>query len=113
MQNTTPFGSHGGFSDYHSLQARVEHRFGNGLFFLNSFTWSKAIDTAAGSLENPNGNFAGPQDFNNLRAEKGLSAYDQPLTNTTSFVYQSERCLLRRFRFPASSRTFAGPTTTA
>lgn len=95
-QNTRPYPTfgditynwNGGFSDYHSLQVRLEKRYSNGLFFLNSFTWSKAIDNAAGSLENPNGNFTGPQDFYNLKAEKSLSAYDQPLTNTTSLVYQ-------------------------
>ena len=95
-QNTRPFPKfgditydwNGGFSDYNSLQLRLERRFGGGLFFLNSFTWSKAIDNGAGSLENPNGNYNAPQNFFNLKAEKGLSAYDQPLTNTTSVVYQ-------------------------
>ena len=45
-QNTRPFPTfgditysfNGGFSDYNSLQFRFEHRFGHGLFFLNSFT---------------------------------------------------------------------------
>ena len=95
-QNTRPFPQwgditynwSGGFSDYNSLQVRLQHRFSAGFFFLNSFTWSKAIDNAAGSLEDPNGNFNAPQDFRNLKAEKALSAYDQPLTNTTSVLYQ-------------------------
>jgi hypothetical protein len=78
----------GAFSDYHSLQVRVEHRFHRGFQLLNSFTWSKAIDNAAGSLENPNGNFPSPQDINNLGGDKGLSAYDQPFTNITSFVWE-------------------------
>jgi len=77
----------GGFSRYKALQVRLEHRSG-GLTFLNSFTWSKAEDNGAGSLENPNGNFPAPQDFYNLGAEEGLSAYDQPLNNTTSLVWQ-------------------------
>jgi outer membrane receptor protein involved in Fe transport len=77
----------GGFSRYKALQVRLEHRSG-GLTFLNSFTWSKAEDNGAGSLENPNGNFPAPQDFHNLDAEVGLSAYDQPLNNTTSVVWQ-------------------------
>ena len=46
---------------------------------LNSFTWSKAKDNGAGSLENPNGNFPAPQDFYNLDADYGTSGYDQPL----------------------------------
>jgi len=78
----------GAFSDYHSFQLRFEHRFNRGYHLLNSFTWSKAIDNAAGSLENPNGNFPAPQDFYNIRADKGLSAYDQPFTNITSFVWE-------------------------
>jgi hypothetical protein len=95
-QSTRPFPAWGdityafnsGFSDYNSLQMRLQHRFSGGFFFLNSFTWSKAIDDGSGSLENPNGNFPAPQDFNNLKAEKALSAYDQPFTDIASFVYQ-------------------------
>lgn len=104
-QNTRPYPNwgditydwNGGFSDYNSLQIRLERRFSNGLFFLNAFTWSKAIDNAAGSLENPNGNYNAPQDFYNLKAEKSLSAYDQPLTNTTSIVYELPFGRGRRF----------------
>ncbi|MDQ6760080.1 MAG: TonB-dependent receptor, partial [Acidobacteriota bacterium] len=117
-QNTRPFPGfgdityafNGGFSDYHSFQARFEHRFSGGLFFLNSFTWSKAIDNAAGSLENPNGNLNGPQNFNNLAAEKSLSAYDQPFTNTTSLVYQLPFGKGRRFgsSMPAIFNLVAG-----
>ena len=33
----------------------VERRFSGGLYFLNSFTWSKAIDNASGHLETANG----------------------------------------------------------
>jgi hypothetical protein len=54
---------------------------------LNAFTWSKAKDNGAGSLEGPNGNFPAPQDFYNLDADFGTSAYDQPINNTTSFVW--------------------------
>jgi hypothetical protein len=94
-QNTRPFptfgditfANNGGFADYNSLQIRLEHRVGTGLFFLNSFTWSKALDNGSGSLENPNGNYVGPQDYYNLAADKGLSAYNQPFTNITSVVY--------------------------
>lgn len=115
-QNTRPYPQwgditydwNGGFSDYNSLQVRLEHRFSAGLFFLNSFTWGKAIDDAAGSLENPNGNFNGPQDFRNLKAEKALSAYDQPLTNTTSLVYQFPWGKGRRRDLPALADLVAG-----
>jgi len=134
-QSTRPFSDwgditysfNGGFSDYHSLQARLEHRFSNGLFFLNSFTWSKAMDSGAGSLENPNGNFPAPQDFNNLRAEKALSAYDQPFTDISSFVYQlpfgkgrrwgtslpmAAEALLGGWEISGSNNMYSGPPVT-
>src|SRR5262249_56986051 len=37
--------------------------------------------------ENNNGNFPGPQDFNNLAAEYGTGSYHQPYNSTTSFVW--------------------------
>ena len=77
----------GGFSRYNALQVRLERR-GRTLTFLNSFTWSRAVDNGAGTLEAPNGNFPSPQDFYNLAAEEGTSAYDQPLNNTTSVVWE-------------------------
>jgi hypothetical protein len=56
--------------------------------FLNSFTWSKAKDNSAGSLEGGVSNsFPAPQDFRNLDADFATSAYDQPLNNTTSVVW--------------------------
>lgn len=76
-----------GFSNYHGLQLRVEHRGGRGLNLINSFTWSKAMDNVAQALEDPNGNSANPQDARNLMAERSVSAYDQPLNNTTSLVW--------------------------
>ena len=53
---------------------------------LSSLTLSQTKDNGAGSLENPNGNFPAPQDFNNLDADYGYSAYHQPYNSTTSFV---------------------------
>lgn len=77
----------GGASNYHSLQVRYEQRAKGGLTFLNSFTWSRAVDNVAGSLENPNGNYPAPQNIYNLAAERGESAYDTPISNITSVVY--------------------------
>lgn len=76
-----------GFSSYHGLQVKFEHRAGRGLYLLNSFTYSKSLDNVSQSLEDPNGNSANPQNVRNLAAEKGVSAYDQPFNNTTSVVY--------------------------
>jgi hypothetical protein len=77
----------GGKSRYNSLQIKYEYRMRRGLMFLNAFTWSKAKDNGSGSLENSNGNNPSPQDFYNLEADYGTSNYDQPINNTTSFVY--------------------------
>jgi hypothetical protein len=75
----------GGFTNYNALQVKLERRFADGFYLLNSFTWSKAIDNAAGHLEasfgdNSRGN------IQNLRNDRGVSNYDQPFNNTTSLV---------------------------
>jgi hypothetical protein len=59
------------------------------LSLLSSLTLSQTKDNGAGSLENPNGNFPAPQDFNNLDADFGLSAYHQPYNSTTSVIWTS------------------------
>jgi hypothetical protein len=77
----------GGKSRYNALQLKYEYRVRQGLMLLNAFTWSKSKDNGAGSLEGPFGNFPAPQDFRNLDADYGTSAYDQPVNNTTSVVW--------------------------
>ncbi|MCU1327324.1 MAG: TonB-dependent receptor, plug, partial [Bryobacterales bacterium] len=77
-----------GFSNYNSLQVKLDRRFTNGLQLLNSFVWGKAIDNSGQSLDGNGGNEPSPQDVRNLAAERGLSNYDQKLTNVTSVVYQ-------------------------
>ena len=77
----------GGKSRYNALQVKYEYRMRQGLMLLNAFTWSKSKDNGAGSLEGPFGNFPAPQDFHNLEADYGTSAYDQPVNNTTSVVW--------------------------
>ena len=94
----------GGLSRYKSFQARVEARRGS-LRFLNSLTLSKAEDNGAGTLEAPNGNFPSPQDFYNLAAEDGRSAYDQPWNNTSSLVWDLPFGNARRFLGSATGVT--------
>jgi hypothetical protein len=77
-----------GFSNYNALQIKLERRFSQGLYFLNSFTWSKAIDNASQVLEEPNGNTGTPQNVYDIQADRGIGAYDQPFNNTTSFVFE-------------------------
>jgi len=76
----------GGFLDYHAFQNKIERKFSNGFYFLNSFTWSKAIDNASGHLEAQNGDNS-RVNYLNLANEKGLSGYDQPFNNTTTLLF--------------------------
>jgi hypothetical protein len=75
----------GGKSRYNALQVKYEYRMRRGLTLLNSFTWSKAKDNGAGSLE---GQGPAPQNFYDLEDNFGTSGYDQPYNNTTSFVWE-------------------------
>jgi hypothetical protein len=78
-----------GISTYNGLAARVERRFSHGFYFLNSFTWSKALGDSEQALETASGQaLANPQNVYNLKAERGPSSFDVTLINTTSFVYQ-------------------------
>ena len=86
----------GGFANYSSLQAKIEKRYANGFYLLNSFTWSKAIDNAGGHLETFNGDNS-RINYRNLASEKGQGSYNQPLNNTTSFVYELPYGKGRRF----------------
>lgn len=76
------------YSNYHALQVKFERRFAKGLYLLNSFTWSKAIDNASQVLEEPGGNTGTPQNVYNIAADRGVGAYDQPFNNTTCFVFE-------------------------
>ena len=77
----------GGTSRYHAFQGKFEWRARGGLTALSSLTLSRTEDNGAGSLENPNGNFPAPQDFYNMDADFGLSAYHQPYNSTTSVIW--------------------------
>jgi hypothetical protein len=89
----------GGFSTYHALQAKLEKRYSGGLYFINSFTWSKAIDNAPGHLENYNGDNS-RINIRNPTSERGLSGYNQPINNTTSIVYDLPVGRGRHFDIP-------------
>lgn len=77
----------GGFATYHAFQTKLEKRYANGVYLLNSFTFSKAIDNAGGHLETANGDNS-RVNIRNLAAEKANGSYNQPLNNTTSFVWE-------------------------
>jgi outer membrane receptor protein involved in Fe transport len=77
-----------GNNNYNGLSVRLEHRFSQGLYFLNSFTWSKAMGDSEQALEYYSTNTAAnPQNINNLRAEFGPTSFDVKLINVSSVVY--------------------------
>ncbi len=78
-----------GFGSYNGLSAKLEKRFSAGLYFLNSFTWSKALGNSEQALETAAGvNMANVQNIRNLAAERGPSSYDIKFINVTSVLYQ-------------------------
>jgi len=77
----------GGKGDYRAMQVKVERRYSQGLYLLNSFTWSRARDNASGHLETANGDNS-RVNMANLDSEFGISGYNQPLNNTTTVVWE-------------------------
>jgi hypothetical protein len=75
-----------GFLSYNGLQTKLEHRFSGGIYLLNSFVWSHAIDNAPGHLDTPN-NDTSRVNLANLAGERGQSAYNQPVNETLSLVW--------------------------
>ncbi len=79
----------GAWGNYHGLQVKLERRFSGGFYALNSFVYSKAIDTTGQALEaQGSGGRSSPQSFFNVNAEKAVSDFDQTFNNTTSIVYE-------------------------
>ena len=69
---------------YNGLSVRAERRFTGGMYFLNSFTWSKALGNSEQALEAN----AVVQNIRDLKNERGPTSYDTKFINTTSLVYQ-------------------------
>lgn len=96
----------GGRSDYHGFQIKTETR-RSGFYFVNAFTFSRARDNGAGSLENVNGNSPGIQDFHNPDGDWGISGYNQPFNWTSSLVWDVPVGRGRRYMTDASALTDA------
>ncbi len=78
-----------GSNDYNGLSVRLEHRVSNGLYFLNSFTWSKALGDSEQALETyPGYTVANPENIHDLASEKGPTSFDMKFNDVTSVVYQ-------------------------
>jgi hypothetical protein len=92
VQSRRPYPNYGPFSSiqnrgnstYNSLQMKVEKRYGYGLSFLSSFTYSKALnDLPEICCSQPF-----PQNTYDLGAEKALADFDQRLRWVFSFDYE-------------------------
>jgi hypothetical protein len=75
-----------GPSLYNSLEAKLEKRYANGLYIVNSFTWSHAQDEAAADQELDN-NDSPLVDLYNPMGSFTRSAYDRPLNDTLAVVW--------------------------
>jgi hypothetical protein len=78
-----------GNNHYNGFSARLEHTYADGLYFLNSFTWGKAMGDSEQALEYYAGYYeANPQDIHNLGNEKGPTSFDVKLNNVATVAYQ-------------------------
>ncbi len=68
-------------SNYNSLQLRLEKRLSHNLYILGVYTYSKSLDTGSLSVDSP-------QDRQNIRAEYGLSVFDQRQRFVFSSIYR-------------------------
>lgn len=78
-----------GNSTYHSLQMRLEKRFGAGGTITGSYTWAKLIsdtDTLTSWLE-AGKSISTVQNYNNLRLEKSLASFNAAHRLVVSYVY--------------------------
>lgn len=76
----------GGFGTYHSLGVKLTRRYSNGLTFLNSYTWAKAIDTAT-AIRNHGGDTLFPQNSYCRNCEKARSSHDTRHRFVSSLLY--------------------------
>jgi len=75
-------------SNYHSLQARLQHRFSHGFTLLSSYAYSKSIDNGSG-VRTTDGDPLTPMDPDrSLWRDRGLSAFDFRHRLTNSFLFE-------------------------
>ena len=78
-----------GNSVYHGLATEAKRRFSNGLQFIGAYTWSKNIDDSTADLFSTLLSPRRPQDFQDMRAERGRSFLDRAHRFTLAWVYES------------------------
>ena len=77
-----------GNSIYHGLATEARRRFANGLQFIGAYTWSKNIDDSTADLFSTLLSPRRPQDFQDMRAERGRSFLDRTHRFTMAWVYE-------------------------
>jgi len=80
-----------GASTYHSLLAKVEHRFAHGFSILGSYTFSKIIDDVISSPTGFNADqfaFGYVQNYYNTHAERSIASFNVPQRLVISYVYE-------------------------
>jgi outer membrane receptor protein involved in Fe transport len=76
-----------GTSQYNAASVSLTRQFTRGLAFNGAYTWSTTIDDSTVELNSSAINPRRPQDFFNLRADRGRSALDIPHRVAASFSY--------------------------
>jgi hypothetical protein len=96
LSNVTAFDS-ASSSTYHGGSIEFTRRFksigrwGNGVFLKTGYTFSKVIDNATNELFTSQVNPRRPEDFLDLRAERGRSTIDHPHKFTIAAIYELPR----------------------
>jgi hypothetical protein len=75
-----------GHSNYNSLQTKLEKRYSDGIYLINSFTWSHTMDQASGHLEEDDGDTEYVNLYN-MAGDYGRSSLDQPINETLAITY--------------------------
>ena len=80
-----------GASTYHSLQLKVERRFGSGFSLLIAYTFSKLLDDVGATTTGFPGEAFGSdniQDYQNRRNERSVASFDTPHNLAINSVYE-------------------------
>jgi hypothetical protein len=76
-----------GNSQYDGASVSLTRRYNKGLAMTAAYTWSKTIDDSTNELNTSVVNPRRPQDFYNIKADRGLSALDIPHRFAASATY--------------------------
>src|SRR3989475_6790341 len=85
-----------GKANYNAFSVKLQRRFSKGLTYLFGYTWSKSIDYGS-AIRVHDTDVLFPQSSFNLRAERGLSSFNQDHRAVTSVLYDLPIGKGRRF----------------